>query len=537
MGLKTYREKRNFKKTAEPKGKRIETTKKKPKKLFVVQKHAASHLHYDFRLELNGVLLSWAVPKGPCLDPAAKRLAVHVEDHPLEYGNFEGIIPKGQYGGGTVMLWDKGTWKPEEENPEAAYRKGSMTFSLQGKKLKGKWKLLRMNRNDKTWLLIKLKDDYAQAQRDYDVTLKKPDSVKTDLSIEEIAKNYGKIWGKKGEEKRKPPAKIKKKTLDTANLSLKSKKFPSVIFPQLATWVEEPPTGKEWLHEIKFDGYRILAFKKNNKTQLFTRRHHDWTKKFSSVANAINALPAANVILDGEVVVLDKSQHSNFQLLQNSIKESKPSSFIYYVFDLLYYDKYNLMELGLLERKNLLHQLVPFTDGKIIRYSDHVAGSGQKIFHESCKLGLEGIVSKDMNSPYVQRRGKNWLKVKCVNRQEFIICGFTKAQGQRKFFGALILGAYNKLHQLIYHGRVGTGFTEATLKSLHQLFSKHISRTSPFNPGIKIPGSSQITWLKPVLIAEIEFSEWTKDDILRAPSFKGLRHDKPAKSVTKEIKQ
>jgi bifunctional non-homologous end joining protein LigD len=275
MTLKAYHQKRNFKKTPEPKGKPLST--KKIKHLYVIQKHAASHLHYDFRLELNGVLLSWAIPKGPSLDPNIKRLAMHVEDHPLEYGSFEGIIPKGQYGGGTVMLWDKGEWICQETDPTTAYKNGNLKFTLKAEKLNGAWKLIRINHNDKTWLLIKAKDQYAKT---YDITTKKPNSVLTQQSIDEITANYKKIWGKKGLVKNPKKEIIPKKAALQIKINLPQSPFPKVISPQLATLVDKPPTGKQWLHEIKFDGYRLLIFKKGKTVKILTRNLNDWTSKF-----------------------------------------------------------------------------------------------------------------------------------------------------------------------------------------------------------------------------------------------------------------
>lgn len=522
MTLKVYHQKRNFKKTPEPKG--HHTKSKKTQNLYVIQKHAASHLHYDLRLELNGVLLSWAVPKGPSLDPTVKRLAVHVEDHPVEYGSFEGIIPKGQYGGGTVMLWDTGEWISEDANPAEAYRKKHLTFQLKGKKLKGKWKLIQINKNDKTWLLMKLKDRYAKPEKEYSITLKKPNSVLSHQSIDEISDNYENIWGKKGLEKK---GRVKKKI----KIDLPARSFPNIIHPQLATLVDEPPEGDHWLHEIKFDGYRLLIFKKGKKVTVYTRHHHDWTNKFKEIAAAISQLPVTNLILDGEVVVLDKDGHSNFQLLQNSIKENK-AEFIYTVFDLLYYDRYNLMNLRLIERKTILQKLLSGQKNKVLHYSDHVKGSGKTIFKKSCKLGLEGIISKKADSTYNQKRDKSWLKVKCIQRQEFVIAGFLKSE-RRKYFKSLMLGTFNKQNELIYHGNVGTGFTEASLKMIHTLISKQITDKMPFKE--KPAGSHDATWLKPVIIGEVEFTEWTDAGTLRHPSFKGIRSDKPAKEIKKEI--
>lgn len=486
MSLRVYHKKRNFKQTTEPKG-AASRKKKQKKQLYVIQKHDASHLHYDFRLELQGVLLSWAVPKGPCLDPSVKRLAMHVEDHPLEYGSFEGIIPEGQYGGGVVMLWDKGTWVCEDENPVQAYHKGSLTFELKGKKLKGLWKLIRMGKNDKTWLLFKIKDEYAQSIKKYDITEEEPDSIVSNHSLDEIA--------------------------------VKSSKYPTVIHPALATLVDSPPSGKNWLHEIKFDGYRLLCFKKNGKTKLITRNNLDWTSKFKNIATEINKLPIDNFVLDGEVVVLDEKQHSNFQLLQNSIKQGS-KDFIYYVFDILYLDKNNLQNLSLIERKKILNQIITSEIGTL-RYSNHIIGDGKEIYHKSCELGLEGIVSKKTDSTYQQRRSKDWLKIKCLKRQEFIIVGYTAPKSSRKFFGALLLASYNKRRELIFHGNVGTGFTEKTLKLVYETLLPLKTNHSPFAKPIR--ALKNVTWVKPKLICEVEFTDWTKEGCLRHPSFKGLK--------------
>lgn len=514
MPLNKYNKKRNFKITTEPKGKVKKARSRQM--LFVVQKHAASHLHYDFRLELNGVLLSWAVPKGPCLDPSVKRLAVHVEDHPLDYGNFEGNIPQGQYGGGAVMLWDQGEWIPEDDDPEAAYKKGKLTFTLKAQKLKGLWKLIRTSRDNKHWLLMKSNDRYAKNLADYDITQKKPNSVKTKRNIDQISQNRESSNRSKTRQKSQPPTRM-----------------PVTISPQLAVLVDEPPKGKQWLHEIKFDGYRIIAFKKNHKTKLVTRNHNDWTKKIPDIAKIINEAPVANLIMDGELVILDKNNHSNFQLLQNAFKGDKESPFIYYVFDLLYYDNHNLMSLPLLERKAFLKKIVNKIDNPQIQYSDHIIGSGDKIFNKSCKLGLEGIVSKEAQSVYHQKRAANWVKVKCIQRQEFVIGGFTPPKNSRSYFGSLLLGTFNKKHELLYHGNVGTGFTEATLKSIYQKLKKYETKKMPFKE--TPPASKHVHWVKPILVCEVEFTEWTQDNSLRHPSFKGLRTDKPAKQIKEEV--
>lgn len=519
MNLKTYQNKRNFRKTKEPRGKKQKA--RSQENVFIIQKHAASHLHYDFRLELAGVLVSWAIPKGPSLDPKVKRLAMHVEDHPLEYASFEGIIPKGQYGGGTVMLWDKGEWISDEENPIAAYKKGDLTFELNAEKLKGRWKLIRINKNDKTWLLIKIQDEHAKPLKQYDITEKKPNSVVSGRSLDEIAADTDSVLGKKKVNPKLHPLKF----------DLKPKAIFKTISPQLAVLVDRPPEGEDWLHEIKFDGYRLLAIKKNNKTKLLTRNNQDWTKIFPEIESAINQLPIKNIILDGEVVALDKKQHSNFQLLQNLIKTKKKNLF-YYLFDVIYYDQYDLSHCPLIQRKEVLQDLIAHAEHKIIRFSDHMISHGNQFFHQACKHGLEGIISKRIDSPYIQSRHSNWLKSKCLQRQEFIIVGFTKPQGLRQYFGALLLAAYNKQNELVYHGRVGTGFTESSLKSIYQELIKYKTDKSPlayFPFNIK-----NLIWLKPVLVAEVQFIAWTKNEILRQPSFKGLRFDKPAQSISKE---
>ena len=523
MPLTRYRQKRNFKKTPEPKGR----VKQKSSHLYIIQKHAASHLHYDFRLELRGVLLSWAVPKGPSLDPAIKRLAMHVEDHPLEYGSFEGIIPQNQYGGGTVMLWDKGKWFSEDDNPEKAYAKGNMTFTLRAKKLNGRWKLIRINNNDKTWLLIKIKDEYAKASGKKDILRDEPYSVISGCSLDQITEKANESGGTANKKKTKSKKIINE--IKKIQLTLPKKPFPKIIYPQLTTLVDKPPLGKQWLHEIKFDGYRLLAFKKGSHVLLLTRNQHDWTNKFKNMANAISKLPIAHLILDGEALVLDENQHSDFQRLQKAIKDQDQMIY-YYIFDLLYYDQFATTALPLWQRKKILQTLLSTHTG-ILRYSDHIQGSGIDIYKKSCQAGLEGIVSKDRNSLYSQRRDTHWLKIKCIKRQEFVIGGFLKSQN-RKYFRSLLLGFFNKRGELIYCGKVGTGFTEGSMKTLHAQMIRHQIKIMPFskNP----PHHKQALWLKPTLVAEIEFTEWTDAGTLRHPSFKGLRKDKPAKDIIKE---
>lgn len=530
MPLDLYNKKRNFKNTPEPKGK----VSRKYKNLFIIQKHDATHLHYDFRLELNGVLLSWAIPKGPCLDPTVKRLAIQVEDHPVEYGYFEGIIPKEEYGGGTVMLWDKGTWLSLDEDPAAAYHKGHLKFILKAKKLKGEWNLIRFKKDPekKSWFLIKSKDKYAKPILNYDITLIKPNSVLTHFNLKEIEKKYAYTWTNK--DGLKKPSTIKKsistkQQKKTIKIDLPESRMPSIIYPQLATMVNEAPVGNDWIHELKFDGYRILAFKENNNIRLMSRNNREWTEHFTKISKAIKKLTSKKILLDGEVVLLDKNNKTNFQLLQNSIGKNKP--FIYYIFDLLYYDKYNLMPLPLNERKSILKKLLTNFESNTLRYSDHIVGSGPDVFNKACEMGLEGIVSKNIHINYVEKRTKSWLKLKCVKRQEFVIGGFSPPKGSRSFFGSLYLGYYER-GKLKFCGNVGTGFNQASLKNIYGLLSKNITKANPFST--KPPGITTAIWVKPKLVAEVEFSEWTTDGMLRHPSFKGLRKDKLAKNITRE---
>lgn len=529
MSLKKYRQKRDFQKTSEPRGK----VSHDYEHLFIVQKHAASHLHYDFRLELNGVLLSWAIPKGPCLDPTVKRLAMHVEDHPVEYGSFEGIIPKGEYGGGTVMLWDKGFWKPLDKNPTNAYKEGHLRFELDAHKLQGRWDLFRF-KDDKHWFLVKYKDEYAKPFVDYDVITSEPRSVLTEQTIEEIKENYERVWMQEGSTKATKKTKSKqprRKPLVPLPNDLETAPFPESISPQLATLVNKAPEGDKWLHEIKFDGYRILAFIEDGKVTLKSRNHIDWTSDLVSLAKIIKKLAFKNVVFDGEVVLLDKKGKSNFQLLQNAIKAHQTADFLYYIFDILYYDRFDLKPLPLIQRKEILRNVLPEKHPTLI-YSDYIINSGGSVFHHSCEMSLEGIISKKVDSTYETRRSKTWLKIKCLKRQEFVIGGYTNPQGSRSHFGSLYLGVFNEQDELEYVGNVGTGFTQESLKEIYAQLQEQAACKNPFNT--TPPEARKAHWLKPILVAEVEFTQWTSDNHLRHPSFKGLRLDKQAKTVKRE---
>lgn len=537
MALSKYYKKRNFTKTSEPKGK-VSTKKSN---LFVIQKHKARNLHYDFRIEIQGVLKSWAVPKGLCLDPKVKRLAVHVEDHPIEYGSFEGIIPKGQYGGGTVMLWDKGTWEPLDNNPKQAYEKGHLRFYLHGKKLHGRWDLIRFKKEENNWFLVKYNDEYAKPQNEYDITKELPKSVTSKHTIDEIAQHYDKIWDCNKTQNVKPKKKSKLKNIKSIKENpaielpkgLKKTPSPKFIAPQLATLVDTPPTGTDWLHEIKFDGYRILAFKNGAEVILKSRNNKDWTHKLQLISDAIKKLPFEQLIIDGEVVVLDVDGRSDFQLLQNTLKHKQQAPFVYFLFDILYFEGYDLRKLPLIERKSILKDILS-VDISSLYYSDHIIGKGKSLYEHSCDHALEGIISKRLNSTYHSKRTMDWLKVKCLNRQEFVIGGYTPPQGQRAHFGSLFLGANNTDGTLEFVGNVGTGFKKDTLNEVYKLLTKNKTPYNPFNS--KPPGSIHAHWVKPKLVCEVEFTEWTEKGRLRHPSFKGMRLDKKATDVMLEFK-
>jgi bifunctional non-homologous end joining protein LigD len=530
MGLSQYHKKRDFSKTPEPEG----SVTNEHSGLFIIQKHAASHLHYDFRIELNGVLKSWAVPKGPCLDPKVKRLAMHVEDHPIEYGSFEGIIPKGQYGGGTVMLWDKGTWEPLDDNPNKAYEKGHLRFNLNAEKLHGRWDLVRF-KDESHWFLMKHQDEYAKAQDEYDITVALANSVKTNYTIKEIAEHYTHIWysaGAKAATNKKNSLKKPPKPTIVLPEGLKKSPFPEFIPPQLATLVDMPPEGGQWIHEIKFDGYRILAYKNGSEVVLRSRNNKAWTSDFQPIADAVNQLPLEQVVLDGEVVVVDEKGRSDFQLLQNSLKNKKEEPFVYFLFDLLYFEGFDLRALTLLERKAILNNILKASNPSL-HFSDHIIKEGKQLLHYSCSHALEGIICKRADSPYLSKRSKGWLKVKCIKRQEFVIGGYTPPKGGRTHFGSLFLGVYNTSGGLEFAGNVGTGFNVKSLKEINKLLEAIPAKSNPFTS--KPPGSKTAYWLKPKLVCEVEFTEWTKDGHLRHPSFKGMRLDKKALEVVREF--
>ena len=533
MGLKEYRQKRHFEKTPEPPG---EVRESRTGRFFCVQKHAASHLHYDFRLELDGVLKSWAVPKGPCLDPNQKRLAVQVEDHPLDYGSFEGIIPPDEYGGGTVMLWDRGVWEPLGD-PHQGYAKGHLKFRLQGEKLRGGWDLVLLktgeeDNEDRNWLLIKENDAESQPLTEIDITETKPLSVASGQGLEEIAASTeSRVWSsQEGKGISDPGVKLEVESLPQARAAPQ----PEFHAPQLATLAKSPPQGDNWLHEIKFDGYRLIAVVRGDDIRLFTRRGKDWTAKFASVQEALAELRVERAVLDGEVVVLDEQGISHFQALQNYL-EGGAARLFYYVFDVTYCEGYDLTQTPLIKRKELLRQILKASgDGtSVVRYGDYMQGKGQAFYESACEYGLEGVVAKRADSPYKPRRTSAWLKIKCTKRQEFVIGGYTEPSGARQGFGALVLGYYDQ-GRLIYCGRVGTGFTEKTLRQIMAELEAREQAETPFDEPPTGREARGVHWVKPEMVAEVEFADWTNEGILRQPSFQGLRWDKDPQEVRRE---
>jgi bifunctional non-homologous end joining protein LigD len=560
MGLREYHRKRDFAITPEPKGEETPGSGRS----FCIQKHAATRLHYDFRLEMEGVLKSWAVPKGPSFDTADKRLAMMTEDHPIDYGDFEGIIPAGQYGGGTVLLWDRGTWEPLED-PHQGLRKGALKFRLDGEKLKGKWTLVKIKGrdardNEKTWLLIKERDELVRPKGAYDVTKERPESVSTGRTLEEIAADRDRIWnsnrgesgssGEPGEVKggarraarvaRAKPASPKatpRRDLVAAAAAVPGARkgpLPATVKAQLATLVDEPPAGDEWLHEMKFDGYRILARIQNGKARLMSRNGKDWTGQFPTVAAAVEALPVRTALLDGEVAVVLPSGITSFQALQNALTAKGKGALAYFLFDLVHLETTSLARAPLEERKARLKDLLAaLPAGSPLRYSDHVAGSGREFYAQACTMGVEGIVSKRRDAPYQAGRTKTWLKTKCLLRQEFVIGGYTDPEGSRVGLGSLLLGVHDAEGGLDFAGKVGTGFSSKLLEELRRRLTKLEQPRSPFKQA-RIPGVTRAHWVKPQLVGEVEFTEWTSDGRLRHPSFQGLREDKSARDVIRE---
>lgn len=524
--LHAYRAKRNFRHTPEPEG---SASVKTFHGRFVIQKHAARRLHYDFRLELNGTLKSWAIPKGPSYNPQEKRLAVQVEDHPLEYAQFEGIIPKGQYGAGTVMVWDSGLWEPEGRDPVADYNKGHLRFTLNGEKLKGSWSLVRMHAKsatDQNWLLIKHNDSFAAARDADDLDAH---SVASHRTLKQIASDNDKTWDSAHGHVSTRPVKQHKSPRKGIKAPLSD-----FIAPQLATLVTNPPQGGQWLHEIKYDGYRILCRINHEHTALFSRNAKDWSDRFPAVLSALKDLGLSSAWLDGELCFVNPDGSSDFQSLQNALKENQDQSLVYFIFDLLYLNGKDLSKLTLLERKQILAGILKKASATgPIRYADHLHGQGEAIYQQACEHKLEGIISKWADRPHREGRGPEWLKIKCLQRQEFVIGGYTRPRGKRAGFGALLLGVYED-GRLIYTGKVGTGFNEQSQQTIYNALQNIIAMQSYYDKPLPRDITRSAVWVKPTLVAEIEFRNWTRDGYLRQPSFKGLRSDKKPTDAVRE---
>jgi bifunctional non-homologous end joining protein LigD len=582
--LSRYREMRDFETTAEPSGTGKKATRAAAGRTspasvkasgglpFVIQKHAASHLHYDFRLGWAGVLKSWAVAKGPSFHPKDRRLAVQVEDHPMEYGGFEGIIPKGQYGGGTVMVWDQGTWWPQpgHENVDAGLREGSLKFEMHGTKMKVKWTLVRMNTKpgDKggrwgssskpNWLLIKEHDDFERGPDEPAITDEAPDSAVTGRTMEQIATQEDHVWNSKetagpgqawyrqeakdeepppkakpGKRKETGPARGARRSFGAETAKLPRETQPEFVAPQLAMEATAPPDTPGWLYELKLDGYRIQARKAGTKVRLLTRKGLDWTHRMEPVAEAVAKLEPDRVTLDGEVVVLAENGTTSFADLQAWFQNGDPAALSYFAFDLLHLEGHNTRGLGLRKRKALLADVLDGHTTEALQFSEHLEEGGPEMFHKACELHAEGIVSKLADAPYAGKRSAAWLKSKCLREQEFVIAGFTDSTEGPGRIGSLLLGVYDDAGTLVYSGRTGTGFTQKMKRDLYAQLHTVTTSTMPF---ASKPSDARrdVHWVKPSFVAQVRFATWTAENLVRQAAFLGLREDKPALEVRRE---
>ena len=530
--LERYTQKRDFERTPEPgaspgKGHGHE---------FVVQKHAARRLHYDLRLELDGVLKSWAVTRGPSLTLGEKRLAVHTEDHPVDYLDFEGNIPKGEYGGGSMIVWDRGIWIPEGD-PQFGLKKGHLAFSLDGTRLKGRWHLVRIKsrKTEKTepWLLIKAEDEFARRPGDPEITEQEITSYLSGRTNEELAA-AGDV--RADHVARREVAEARKRALPDIDkvAGARKKLLPQFLEPSLASLCEKPPSGPKWIHEIKHNGYRMQARIDGGSVRLLTRKGLDWTDRFASIAAAIKKIGLASALLDGEVVVEDASGITSFNNLQADLSTGRQDRFRYFIFDILYCEGFDLTKAALIDRKNLLQRILADLPGNLpIGFSEHIETDGPTMLEHACRFGLEGIISKRKDQPYRAGRGDHWLKSKCVDRQEFVILGYAPSTADSRAVGALALGYYAD-RALHYAGRVGTGWSGEQARTLREALDRIGAKKPQLANPLPAGAEKGVVWVKPQLVAEIEFREWTADRMLRAASFKGLREDKSAEEVVLE---
>ncbi|HEX4234571.1 MAG TPA: DNA ligase D [Caldimonas sp.] len=542
--LQPYLRKRDFQVTSEPTGGKAT---KQGALSFVIQKHAATRLHYDFRLELDGTLKSWAVPKGPSLDPRDKRMAVHVEDHPLDYASFEGTIPKGQYGAGKVIVWDRGTWEPVGD-ARAGYRAGKLKFRLAGTKLHGGWTLVRMHgragERQEPWLLIKERDDAARPAEDFSVVEAEPGSVLSDLTIDD-----GPPATKtptRGSPK--PVATARKASPRAAAAATRSAKaptdapalpagavkarMPATLLPQLATLVSAPPSDGEWIYEIKFDGYRLLARVDGGEVRLFTRRGNDWSARMPGLVDAVRTLAIGTGWLDGEIVVSGADGVPDFNALQNAFESAHADEIRYFVFDLPYWNGHDLRQVPLVDRRALLAALVDRAPPQErIRFSQDFDSGPEELLQKACRMRLEGMIGKRTDATYVSRRSPTWIKLKCTQRQEFVVGGWTDPQGSRTAIGSLLLGIHDEAGQLRFAGGVGSGFDQKTLTAVKKALNAIPAEHTPF---FELPRDVRGHWVQPKLVAEVSFGEWTPDGRIRHSVFHGLRDDKDAGAIGRE---
>jgi bifunctional non-homologous end joining protein LigD len=533
--LKRYWEKRDFTRTPEP-GKGEPSTKpdNAGKALsFVIQKHAARNLHYDFRLELEGTLKSWAVPKGPSLDPSVKRMGVHVEDHPLSYASFEGRIPPGQYGAGDVIVWDRGQWVPVGD-PASALQAGKLKFELLGEKLKGGWTLVRMHgrthpdaapstKGHEPWLLIKEKDGYARDADAFDVLVEAPESVLTGRPLPDASKKQAKA---------KNGAKVTVPDGEYLPEGARQAALPAQLAPQLATLLDSPPPEAQgWIYEIKFDGYRLLTRIDGDSVTCFTRNGHDWTARLQTLAKAVSEAGISSGWLDGEVVVMNERGLPDFGALQNAFDNASTANIVYFVFDIPYLDGLDLRQVKLTERREILRTVLTRQPHENIRFSEAFEHPPQDLLASAGTLGLEGVMGKRADSAYASGRSRSWIKLKTQQAQEFVIGGYTAPKGSRRGLGALMLGVHDASGKLRYAGNVGTGFNDKTLGSLKLQLEKIHGTQNPFTDA---PAEARGQWVRPELLAEVAFAEWTSTGKIRHAVFKGLRRDKPANNILRE---